>query len=245
MAKHTCASCGHRFEEAEVRFRCRGCEPEDEQEVGRPFKPAVPPRGPAFWKRALRWPGYDEVLPALCDQCGCESYERICPACHSLSADGMPGVRQHTLAIVGGPGAGKSVYFTVLGHMLPDGLADRFGWAVRMLPATGSTLGPGFFVESAAGSAAGSHERFRRAREAFWTPVTTRAGRRRPRDEHARGHFQPGSRHDPGPPANLRTAVQPTLAASAALPARGALPLAGPSAAGGGGSGGDAGPHGP
>lgn len=135
-----CPFCYREVNRREVRYRCSGrnlpgrepCEiavdPDRRRETGyqgvsrRVFTPAD-----RHYLQQL-WP----LRIADCDRCGAPSGERACPHCHSTLPSDFADSQSPLIAVVGAYGTGKTVYFTVLAHLLLNRFASRFDASVEL-----------------------------------------------------------------------------------------------------------------
>jgi hypothetical protein len=136
MARLSCPYCYRRIDGRNLWFRCTG--------RGSPGRPRCVPR-PDPLRRELT--GFDEasltVFPpprrtrlvrarlAGCPSCGAETGIRVCPECHTPLPAHFGRSRSPLIAMVGAKGTGKTVYLTVLAHLLLHGLPRRFDADVR------------------------------------------------------------------------------------------------------------------
>ena len=113
-----CYKCFHKFPAHKVWFRCDNI-------PGRSSEPCRIQKDPLTGEmttRAFPLRGFGSGLSsifripkqAVCSECGFVSETRICPKCHEPLVDFAGETDEHIIAIIGGPRAGKSHYFTVL-----------------------------------------------------------------------------------------------------------------------------------
>lgn len=69
---------------------------------------------------------------AYCTSCRAKSGGRACPDCHTPLPPGFGRSRSPLIAMVGAYGSGKSVYLTVLAHMLLETLPERFDASIEI-----------------------------------------------------------------------------------------------------------------
>jgi len=117
--KLICYRCFERFHPHEVKFRCEnhrqfdqtgGCVLEDDKKIGSKLHHAFSLNGfmpvmSSFFKPPSQ---------CKCDKCGYISKRRICPYCHHPLLFETGKIDEHIIAIIGGPGSGKSHFLTVL-----------------------------------------------------------------------------------------------------------------------------------
>jgi hypothetical protein len=137
MARVACPYCYERIENTALAFQCvgrgaagrTGCrrveDPVRREATG--FAGFTFPTFPAPGRRPLRRTRAD------CPRCGGTTGARACPSCHSPLPTTFAGSRSPLVGMVGGKGAGKTVYLTVLHQQLQTAVRRRFDADVRLV----------------------------------------------------------------------------------------------------------------
>ena len=124
-----CPYCYSSFTERQIMFRCTGrpsrtgkrCEPvADKQLQERTGRAGLLP--PVFH-------GDGKAAKAVCQGCGGETTNRICPVCHSSLPVHFGKISSRMIALVGARQSGKTVFMTVLVHELMHRIGSRFNAA--------------------------------------------------------------------------------------------------------------------
>ena len=136
MAAVPCPYCYHRIDDSALAFQCtgvgapgvEGCrrapDPERARHTG-----FVGDVHPTFVPtRSLR-----SATQAECPHCHGRTGVRACPVCHTPLPTTFVGSRSPLVGMVGGKGAGKTVYLTVLNHQLRTVVRRRFDADVRLV----------------------------------------------------------------------------------------------------------------
>ena len=136
MAAVPCPYCYHRIDDSALAFQCtgvgapgvEGCrrapDPERARHTG-----FVGDVHPTFVPtRSLR-----STTQAECPHCHGRTGVRACPVCHTPLPTTFVGSRSPLVGMVGGKGAGKTVYLTVLNHQLRTVVRRRFDADVRLV----------------------------------------------------------------------------------------------------------------
>jgi len=136
MATVACPYCYHRIDQSRLYFQCTGfaapgrkscVKHTDEQR--KELTGYAAPAFPAFAgeSRALAGP-----RRAPCPACGGVTGVRACPVCHTPLSASFAESRSPLIGMVGGKGAGKTVYITVLNHELRHHTRKRFAADIRL-----------------------------------------------------------------------------------------------------------------
>jgi hypothetical protein len=137
MATVACPFCYHRISQSRLAYICRG-----RGALGskvRCTKSVDEERNRITSVRATSYPWFD--LPARgmshpreapCPHCGGLTGVRACPVCHSPLSSTFAESRTPMIGIVGGKGAGKTVYTAVLHHQLRGPVRKRFQADIRL-----------------------------------------------------------------------------------------------------------------
>lgn len=134
MAKVACPYCYQRIDNSALAFQCLG--------IGAPGRPGCTPENDPR-RTAVGFEGNSlPVFPAprsllmstraTCDRCGGETGVRACPECHTPLPTTFVGSTSPLVGMVGGVGAGKTVYMTVLDHQLRTTVRRRFDADIRL-----------------------------------------------------------------------------------------------------------------
>ena len=136
MATVACPYCYHRINQSRLHFQCTGF--------------GTPGRDPCVKqadKDRENLTGYTiDVFPtfavesrrltsprrAPCPHCGGVSGVRACPVCHTPLTASFAESSSPLIGMVGGKGAGKTVYLTVLNHELRHNVRRRFAADIRL-----------------------------------------------------------------------------------------------------------------
>lgn len=137
MATVPCPYCYHGIDSSALAFQCRG--------IGAPGVDGC--RRAKDPERERRTGFVDEVLPtflpesrwarrrdeAECPRCSGTTRVRACPVCHTPLPRAFVGSRSPMVGLVGGKGAGKTVYLTVLNQQLRTEVRRRFDADIRLV----------------------------------------------------------------------------------------------------------------
>lgn len=136
MSTVACPYCYRSVDQSRLRFQCTGfsapgrpsCAKVVDEDRQR-FTGYAQPAFPTFALEARRL-----IVPrrAPCPRCGDLTGVRACPACHTPLPAGFAESRIPLIGMVGGKGAGKSVYLTVLNHELRHNVRRRFAADLRL-----------------------------------------------------------------------------------------------------------------
>lgn len=89
---------------------------------------------------------------AQCPACFGQTGVRVCPTCHTPLSIEFAESRSPLIGMVGGKGAGKTVYLAVLHHELRNAVRRRFGADIRLAgdhqPVAGGVASPRAWVEN-------------------------------------------------------------------------------------------------
>jgi hypothetical protein len=133
-AKLACPYCYETFSSRDIKFRCSG----QPSSIGPGCVQATDsvlqlrmgidaPKGPAFTPGGLRM---GPASKATCPECLKDTYNRICPVCHSQLPVQFGMVGSELIAMAGASDSGKTVFMTVLVHELKNKVGDRLGAAI-------------------------------------------------------------------------------------------------------------------
>jgi hypothetical protein len=139
MANVACPYCYHKIDQSRLAFQCLGrgvpgnparcTRSRDEARVrhtgvGDPMFPVftAPGRGPL-----------GTGSEAACPHCGGRTRVRACPVCHTPLSATFAESRSPLIGLVGGKGAGKTVYTAVLHHELRTAVRRRFDADIRLV----------------------------------------------------------------------------------------------------------------
>lgn len=136
MATVACPYCYHRIDQFRLHFQCTGfgapgrtaCvrqADEDRQRLTGYLESAFPTFAVGSRGMVLRH-------RAPCPHCGGLTGVRACPVCHTPVTAGFAESRGPLIGMVGGKGAGKTVYLTVLNHELRHNIRRRFAADIRL-----------------------------------------------------------------------------------------------------------------
>ncbi|MDN5749514.1 MAG: zinc ribbon domain-containing protein [Pseudonocardia sp.] len=132
MATVACPFCYHKINQSRLAYRCLGrgvpggkqtCTKQDNVQ-----------RQATIGVRELSYPTFEVEAKGLlgtpkeaaCTTCGGITGRRACPVCHSPLSATFRTSRSPMVGVVGGKGAGKSVYLSVLYHELRTSVRRRF-----------------------------------------------------------------------------------------------------------------------
>jgi hypothetical protein len=126
-ARLACPYCYELFAEWQIEFRCSGrpgpagvrCEPEPDPRL-ETFFGTTGDRPHTF---PDRWHRYRSVCPVSRAQ----TFERVCPRCHTTLPVHFGRIRSELIALVGARDSGKTVFMTVFVHEIAHRLGDRLG----------------------------------------------------------------------------------------------------------------------
>ena len=142
MATVACPYCYHPINQARLAYQCLGrgvpggprcAKREDElrQQLTNVRTAAYPTFvPPTFLSQPRR--SFDSPRQATCPHCGGRTGVRACPACHTPLSSTFAESRSPLVGMVGGKGAGKTVYLSVLHHELRTTVRRRFGADIRL-----------------------------------------------------------------------------------------------------------------
>lgn len=129
-----CPYCYEMFTAGQIMFRCTGRLSRDGRKCDLRPDPVLSARmgneaqmGPAFRPTGL---AKGRTSKARCPHCLGESFERICPYCHSRLPVQFGMVDSKLFAMAGAKDSGKTVYMTVLVHELKSRVGERFNAAL-------------------------------------------------------------------------------------------------------------------
>ncbi len=134
LGKILCPYCFERFSRSELEFRCmntRKCAPELDLAYGR-FRGKD---AGEFAGRVVASRSFGLFLPssATCSACGEKTNKPLCPHCHNEPPGTLLDRGADTIGLVGGQGAGKSHYITVLIEELRSRIGSRVGLSCMTL----------------------------------------------------------------------------------------------------------------
>lgn len=145
MAKLSCPYCYGNITGQRLWFRCRGggspgkpgCakEVDEIRKQATGFDEAVYPSfkpGPQFTLPGGLTVTFSQTPSALCDQCGGETAEKVCPLCHTPLPHSFGDRTSPLIALVGAKGTGKTVYLRGLIEQLRGTVPARFDADVRL-----------------------------------------------------------------------------------------------------------------
>jgi hypothetical protein len=141
MATVACPYCYHLINQGKLAYQCLGrgvpgrprcAKREDERRqqltnVRTAAYPTFVPESRSMLGRPLR-----SVRMAACPHCGGRTGVRACPACHTPLSSIFVESRSPLVGMVGGKGAGKTVYLSVLHHELHTTVRRRFQADIRL-----------------------------------------------------------------------------------------------------------------
>jgi hypothetical protein len=137
MATVACPYCYHLINQGRLAYQCLGrgvpggarCakrEDERRQQLTNVRTTAYP----TFLPEQRRLPGH--ARQAACPHCGGPTGVRACPVCHTPLSSTFAESRSPLVGMVGGKGAGKTVYLSVLHHELRTTVRRRFQADIRL-----------------------------------------------------------------------------------------------------------------
>jgi hypothetical protein len=132
MATVPCPFCYNKIDQSRLAYRCLGrgvpggtqtCVKKDNEQ-----------RQKEIGVRELSFPTFEVVSKgvmgtpreAACPTCGGVTGRRACPVCHSPLSSTFRTSRSPMVGVIGGKGAGKSIYLSVLYHELRTSVRRRF-----------------------------------------------------------------------------------------------------------------------
>ncbi|WP_224401686.1 zinc ribbon domain-containing protein [Pseudonocardia sp. ICBG1034] len=139
MATVACPYCYHRIDQSRLAYLCRGrsapgvrkrCEKKVDEDRARLTNISVPML-PVFTVEAR--PLLGSPAQADCPTCQGSTGIRACPTCHTPLPSTFVDSRSPMIGIVGGKGAGKTVYTAVLHHQLRTTVRRRFDAGIRLV----------------------------------------------------------------------------------------------------------------
>lgn len=155
LARVPCPYCYQRIDPGRLSYQCTGRggpgrEPctlvLDEQRLA-----LTGYSGPSYPSFPVLRAGVGSPRRARCPACDGESGIRVCPRCHTPLSDGF-GRRSPLIGMVGGKGAGKTVYLAVLWHEIHHSVRRRFDADVYLAgdqqPVGSVVASPGEWVKS-------------------------------------------------------------------------------------------------
>jgi hypothetical protein len=139
MATVACPYCYHLINQGKLAYQCLGrgvpggprcAKREDElrQQLTNVRTAAYPTFAPPSQSSRL----FDSPRQAACPHCGGRTGVRACPACHTPLSSTFAESRSPLVGMVGGKGAGKTVYLSVLHHELRTTVRRRFQADIRL-----------------------------------------------------------------------------------------------------------------
>jgi hypothetical protein len=142
MATVACPYCYHPINQGKLAYQCLGrgvpggprcAKREDElrQQLTNVRTAAYPTFVPAS-RRLFGSVGKGGAGKSLCPHCGGRTGLRACPACHTPLSSIFAESRSPLVGMVGGKGAGKTVYLSVLYHELCTTVRRRFLADIRL-----------------------------------------------------------------------------------------------------------------
>jgi hypothetical protein len=138
MATVACPYCYHKIDQARLGYQCLGRGvPGDERRCTRARDDARTlhtgvgdPMLPVFTVRSLSPLGTGKE--AACPDCGGRTSVRACPVCHTPLSATFAESKSPLIGMIGGKGAGKTVYTAVLHHELRTTVRRRFQADIRL-----------------------------------------------------------------------------------------------------------------
>jgi hypothetical protein len=134
MATIACPYCYRRIDQRRLAYQCLG--------LGVPggvrcIRSVDETRAELTNVRAAAFPTFDAPRSGVhrkapCPHCGGLTGVRACPVCHSPLSAAFGSSRSPLIGMVGGKGAGKTVYLSVLHHELRTSVRRRFAADVRL-----------------------------------------------------------------------------------------------------------------
>jgi len=147
MATVACPYCYHLINQGKLAYQCLGrgvpggsrcAKREDERrqqltDVRTAAYPTfVPPTTFVTRSRRLFGSALGRARMAACPHCGGRTGVRACPSCHTPLSSIFADSRSPLVGMVGGKGAGKTVYLSVLHHELRTTVRRRFQADIRL-----------------------------------------------------------------------------------------------------------------
>jgi hypothetical protein len=136
MATVACPYCYRRIDQSRLHFQCTGFGAPGRapcvkmvDETRERFTGYAQPAYPTFAPESRR---LTAPRRAACPGCGGHTGVRACPACHTPLTAGFVEGNSPLIGMVGGKGAGKTVYLTVLNHELRYNVRRRFAADLRL-----------------------------------------------------------------------------------------------------------------
>jgi len=134
MATIACPYCYRRIDQRRLAYQCLG--------LGVPggvrcIRSVDETRAELTNVRAAAFPTFDAPRSGVhrkapCPHCGGLTGVRACPVCHSPLSAAFGSSRSPLIGMVGGKGAGKTIYLSVLHHELRTSVRRRFAADVRL-----------------------------------------------------------------------------------------------------------------
>ncbi|MGC7101130.1 zinc ribbon domain-containing protein [Amycolatopsis lurida] len=134
MRKLVCPYCYHEVSLSALHFQCHG----RGSAAGNGCRKRVDENRRQLTGYALEsWPTFPapgRAKAGTCPECGAVSRIRACPTCHTtLPTTFGEDPRSPLVGLIGGKGAGKTVFLTVLMHELQHAIRRRFGADTRLI----------------------------------------------------------------------------------------------------------------
>ncbi|MGH3867574.1 MAG: zinc ribbon domain-containing protein [Pseudonocardiaceae bacterium] len=137
MATVACPYCYHPINQGKLAYQCLGrgvpggprCA-KREDELRQQLTNVRTAAYPTFIPESSRI--FDSPRQAACPHCGGLTGVRACPACHTPLSSTFAESRSPLVGMVGGKGAGKTVYLSVLHHELRTTVRRRFQADIRL-----------------------------------------------------------------------------------------------------------------
>lgn len=137
MATVACPYCYHPINQGNLAYQCLGrgvpggprCA-KREDELRQQLTNVRTAMYPTFMAQSRR--PFERPRQAACPHCGGLTGVRACPACHTPLSSTFAESRSPLVGMVGGKGAGKTVYLSVLHHELRTTVRRRFQADIRL-----------------------------------------------------------------------------------------------------------------
>ncbi|MGB6165543.1 MAG: zinc ribbon domain-containing protein [Pseudonocardiaceae bacterium] len=137
MATVACPYCYHPINQGKLAYQCLGrgvpggprCA-KREDELRQQLTNVRTAMYPTFMSQSRR--PFERPRQAACPHCGGLTGVRACPACHTPLSSTFAESRSPLVGMVGGKGAGKTVYLSVLHHELRTTVRRRFQADIRL-----------------------------------------------------------------------------------------------------------------
>jgi hypothetical protein len=137
MATVACPYCYHRIQQSRLAFQCKGRGvPGNPHRCARRTDPVrvqytgvIDPMYPVFTVQSRNPLGVSE---AACPHCTGKTNIRACPVCHTPLSQAFVESSTPLIGMIGGKGAGKSVYTAVLHHELQGDVRRRFNADIKL-----------------------------------------------------------------------------------------------------------------